>query len=63
MRGLNRKQREFLVDIASKVIVYLTTITMIGHILGKKMSPVAVPVTVLSIIVLLGFSLILLKED
>jgi len=63
MQGLNKKQREFLVDIAGKIIVYLTTVIMVGHILGKKMSFAAIPITILSIVILIYFSLILLKDD
>lgn len=36
MKGLNQKQREFLVDIMGKVIVYISTVVLVGSLIYKQ---------------------------
>ena len=39
MRGLDRRQRDLLGDILSKIIVYLTTVALANQVLAKEFDP------------------------
>lgn len=62
MRGLNRKQREFLVDILGKVIVYILTVTIIGKLIGQTFSSSNFFIIILIVTMLIAYSLFLLKK-
>ncbi|NQS99415.1 MAG: hypothetical protein HQ591_13280 [candidate division Zixibacteria bacterium] len=63
MKGLNQKQREILVDIFSKVAVYLATVALIGGVIEKKVDYVALLILLLLAILLISIMMYIVKED
>lgn len=61
MRGLNKKQREFLVDIFNKITVYLSTVTLIGMLIGRSAKGITLIIFLTVIFALVFVSLYLLK--
>jgi len=61
MKGLNQKQREFLVDISSKLIVYISTVVIVGKLIGHQFETRTVWIFVAIILSLIIFSLYLLQ--
>ena len=63
MKGLNQKQREFLVDISSKLIVYISTVVIVGKLIDHQFETRTVWIFVAIVLSLIVFSLYLLKGD
>ena len=63
MKGLNQKQREFLVDISSKLIVYISTVVIVEQLIGHQFETRTVWIFVAIVLSLIVFSLYLLKGD
>jgi len=63
LKGLNQKQREILVDIFSKVAVYLATVALIGGVIEKKVDYVALLILLLLAILLISIMMYIVKED
>lgn len=61
IRGLNRKQREFLFDILGKVIVYISTVVIVRRLIGKSFDGITLGITILVLSILTIFSPYLLK--
>lgn len=62
MKGLNQRQREFLVEISGRVVVYLLTIAIVGQFLNRDFDPYSILTIILSATILLIFALFLLKK-
>jgi hypothetical protein len=64
MQGLNKRQKDFLVDIMGKVIVYIATVVIVGKIvLGPAIPNHLIWIFALVILFFVIFSLFLLGEN
>ena len=59
---LNIKQKNFLIDICGKIIVYLFTVALLGKFFQKELRVLTVRVMFLSALILILGALYLAKE-
>ena len=59
---LNQKQRDFLIDICGKIIVYLFTVALVGRFFDKGISIVSVIIMIVGGAILTFAALFLAKE-
>ena len=63
MRGLDRKQRDLLGDILSKIIIYLATVALVKQVLGKKFDLMTSVIVGMFLIIMIAIALIIVKEE
>ena len=63
MRGLDRKQRDLLGDILSKVIVYLATIALVKQVLSKEFDLITSVIVGVALIIMIAIALIIVREE
>ena len=63
MDGLNPKQREILVDVFSKIAVYISTVAVIGGVIEQKVDYRALILLLLIVIVMIVFSMYIARMD
>ena len=63
MRGLDRKQRDLLGDILSKIIVYLATIALVKQVLGKEFDLITSAIVGVALVIMIAIALIIVREE
>ena len=63
MRRLDRKQRDLLGDILSKIIVYLATIALVKQVLGKQLDLITLTIVIAILMVLIVGAIIVVREE
>ncbi len=63
MRRLDRKQRDLLGDILSKIIIYLATIALIKQVLDKQFDLITSTVVIAILMALIVGAMIIVKEE
>ena len=63
VRRLDRKQRDLLGDILSKIIVYLATIALVKQVLGKQLDLITLTIVIAILMVLIVGAIIVVREE
>lgn len=63
MRRLDRKQKDLLGEVLSRIIIYLATIALIKQILQKQFDPIASVIVAIALVILTIIAIIVVKEE
>lgn len=63
MRGLDRKQRDLLGDILSKIIVYLATLSLVKQVLSKEFEFITSVIVISILFIMTAVAIMIVREE